>query len=163
MILSPHSPSSLPCTILIWIFYIIYHRKEKGCVGEEPWGPWKWAHLWELHDNCYAHISKDICKVPKFWICGIQLWTGRREIKLGWRWRIQETLSHFTLFTSMGGFFVVVAVLTIYDYKRDFLGWRTKNTYLSPISREHSLSMMTMYEKGIHPGHNQLAHPHGIV
>lgn len=69
---------------------------------------------------------------------------------MGRRWRIQEALSHFTLYTSVCAF-VVVAIWTIFDYDGDFLGLRTKSIRVPPpISGEHGLSLVTVYVKVTH-------------
>lgn len=56
--------------------------------------------------------------------------------------------------------FVLVAILTIYKYNRDFLGLRAKNIHFStPISGDCGLSLMTLYVKVTHPWYNKVAHP----
>lgn len=71
-------------------------------------------------------------------------------MKLGWRWRIQGALQHVTLYTSVCAF-VVMPILTICNYNRDFLGLRAKNKHFSPpISGGCGLSLMTTYVKVTH-------------
>lgn len=72
-------------------------------------------------------------------------------MKLGWRWRIQGTLSHVTRYTSACAS-VVMAIFTICNYNRRFLGLRAnKNNFSLPVSGGCGLSLMTMYVKVTHP------------
>lgn len=99
----------------------------------------------------YAYIRKDICKVQ-----GKFCWQ-----KGGYEIGVEMENSRSSITRCPGHsvcVFVLVAILTIYKFNRDFLGLRAKNIHFSPpISGDWGLSLMTMYVKVTHPWYNKVA------